>query len=560
MIKFLLCFWKPRGLGSMVRKKRLGDILIESNLITDRQLQQTLKEKRADQKLGDALLLRGLITERQLIEVLEFQLGIPHVKLGSYPIDTALHTLVPKDMAKRNLLLPIKKDKEKLMVAMADPLDFYAIDDLRLATGLQIEPVIASKNDITQAINKYYGFGNQHDQSTMQKEVVNENDDSIIRLVDRIFIQAIEQKASDIHIDPYETKMNIRYRVDGLLRTVSTIGKEKQSPVTSRIKIMANLDITETRIPQDGRIQINLENTRVDLRISTLPTLYGEKIVIRLLDLSQQFLHISQLGFTEENEAKLLHLIEQPTGMVLITGPTGSGKTSTLYTALTRLNDETVNIITIEDPIEYQIEGINQIQVNNNVGLTFASGLRAILRQDPNIIMVGEIRDMETAEIAIRSSMTGHLVLSTLHTNDAASTITRLVDMGIEPYLVASSLTGVVAQRLVRVVCPGCKIAYEPSEKEKELFNQMNIQLDVLHRGVGCESCHYSGFSGRIAIHEIIKIDEDVQNLIIKRAPSHEIQRHIQECGTCTLIKDGLLKVSMGLTTVEEVLRVSVNQ
>jgi type IV pilus assembly protein PilB len=543
----------------MHRKKRLGDLLVETNLISDRQLQQTLKEKRADQKLGDALLQRGLITEKQLIEVLEFQLGIPHVKLSGYPIDQTLQSLISKEMAKRNLLLPIKKERDKLTVAMADPLDFYAIDDLRLATGLHIEQVIGSKNEIIQAINKLYGISSQKDNQLEENDAANINDDSIIQLVDRIFIQAVEQKASDIHIDPYETRINIRYRVDGILRTVRTVDKEKQSPVTSRIKILANLDITETRIPQDGRIQIYLENTRVDLRISTLPTLYGEKIVIRLLDLSQQFLHISQLGLSEENETKLLKLIEQPTGLVLITGPTGSGKTSTLYTALTRLNDESVNIITIEDPIEYQIEGINQIQVNNSVGLSFSTGLRAILRQDPNIIMVGEIRDLETAEIAIRSSMTGHLVLSTLHTNDAASTITRLVDMGIEPYLVASSLTGVVAQRLVRLICPECKLAYGPDEKEKALFNKSGIEIDQLHRGVGCEDCHYSGFSGRIAIHEVVTIDEGIQNLIIRLAPSHDIQKYIQEIGTTTLLKDGLLKVSKGLTTIEEILRVAVN-
>jgi type IV pilus assembly protein PilB len=544
----------------MNRRRRLGDLLVESNVITDRQLQQTLKDKKTDQKLGDALLQRGLITERQLIEVLEFQLGIPHVKLNSFPVDTTLLSLVSKEMARRNLMIPINKEEEKLTVAMSDPLDFYAIDDLRMATGMQIEQVIASKNDIIQAIIKYYGVGNlENTQESRVNMKEQENDDSIIDLVDKMLIQAIEQKASDIHIDPQESKINVRFRLDGLLRTVHMLQKDKQNSVISRIKIMANLDITENRVPQDGRIQIHLEKTRVDLRISTLPTLFGEKIVIRLLDLSRQHLHLSKLGLTYENEQDFIKLIEQPTGMVLITGPTGSGKTSTLYTALMRLNDETVNIITIEDPVEYQIEGINQIQVNNNVGLSFASGLRAILRQDPNIVMVGEIRDLETAEITVRASMTGHLVLSTVHTNDAASTITRLIDMGIEPYLVSSSLSGVVSQRLVRTICLDCKISYQPEPEEVKFFHNNGIELDQLYHGAGCESCHHSGFKGRIAIHEIITIDDEMKRLIVNNTPSHEIKQYAKERGTMTLLNDGLLKVEQGYTTVNEVLRVVMN-
>ncbi|MGA9228429.1 MAG: ATPase, T2SS/T4P/T4SS family, partial [Mesobacillus sp.] len=406
-------------------RKRLGDLLVETGMIPEEQLKATLAEKAQGQKLGDALLQRGLITEQQLIEVLEFQLGIPHISLYRYPFDTTLFTLIPKEMAKRNLVIPLKKEGEKLYVAMADPMDFITVDDLRLSTGFHIETAIATKDDIIRAINKYYdtneGFedliGNNNPViDPIQEEKLTEADSPIIRLVNQLLSIASASKASDIHIDPQETKVVIRYRIDGILRVERVLPKHMQNVLIARIKIMANLDITENRIPQDGRIKANLDFHPIDLRVSTLPTLFGEKVVMRILDMGSTLNDIEKLGFNKHNLSRFKDMISKPNGIVLITGPTGSGKSSTLYAALNKLNSEEVNIITIEDPVEYQLEGINQIQVNPNVGMTFAAGLRSILRQDPNIIMVGEIRDKETVEVAVRASLTGHLVLSTMHT------------------------------------------------------------------------------------------------------------------------------------------------
>ncbi len=375
---------------------------------------------------------------------------------------------------------------DRLFIAMADPMDYFAIDDLRLSTGFQIETAIATKDDILRAINKYYDidegfeelFGNRPDAEAENEENINDQDSPIVRLVNQLLSNAVAMKASDIHFDPHETKLVIRYRVDGMLHTERVLPKHMQSLLTARIKIMSNLDITEHRIPQDGRIKINIDFHPIDLRVSTLPTVYGEKIVLRILDLGSALNDINQLGFNKLNLKRFNDLIEKPVGIVLITGPTGCGKSSTLYAALNKLNNEEVNIITIEDPVEYQVEGVNQIQVNSNVGMTFAAGLRSILRQDPNIIMVGEIRDKETAEIAVRASLTGHLVLSTLHTNDAIGSITRLTDMGVEPFLVASSLTGIVAQRLIRRVCRDCAEEHAPEKREIEIFAKRGMKID----------------------------------------------------------------------------------
>jgi type IV pilus assembly protein PilB len=423
-------------------------LLIEAGIITPEQLQSTLEEKAANQKIGDALLRRGYITDQQLAEILERQLGIPHINLLQYPFDTNLFSLVSKETAKRNLIIPLKKEGNKLYVAMVDPMDFIVIDDLRLATGFQIETAIATREDIIRAINKYYNvdegleelFDDLPSNQRGQDDDVTNLDSPIVRLVNQLLANAVVQKASDIHIDPQETKIVVRFRVDGVLRVERVLPRHMLSVLTARIKIMSNLDITEHRIPQDGRIKMNLDFHPIDLRISTLPTVYGEKIVMRILDMGAALNDLSKIGFNTLNYKRFTELIEQPTGIVLITGPTGSGKSSTLYAALNKLNSEEVNIITIEDPVEYQLEGINQIQVNPNVGMTFAAGLRSILRQDPNIIMVGEIRDKETAEIAIRASLTGHLVLSTLHTNDSISTVTRLIDMGVEPCFKSSKI------------------------------------------------------------------------------------------------------------------------
>lgn len=547
-------------------RKRLGDLLVDAGLITEEQLQTSLREKDSNQKLGDVLLQKGFITEQQLIEVLEFQLGIPHVSLYRYPFDTKLFSIVPKDVAKRNLLIPLKKDGEKLFVAMADPMDFYTIDDLRLSTGFQIEAAIATKDDILRAINKYYDMNEGFEEllgtagspeAADDKQMIDE-DSPIVRLVNQIIASAASLKASDIHLDPQETKVLIRYRIDGVLRTERVLPKHMQSVLSARIKIMSNLDITEHRIPQDGRIKINIDFHPVDLRVSTLPTVYGEKIVLRLLDLSSALNDIHKLGFNKLNLQRFIEMIEKPTGIVLITGPTGSGKSSTLYAALNRLNSEEVNIITVEDPVEYQLEGINQIQVNSNVGMTFAKGLRAILRQDPNIIMVGEIRDRETAEVSIRASLTGHLVLSTLHTNDSLGSITRLLDMGVEPFLVASSLSGIVAQRLVRKVCRDCSEEQQPAKREIEIFAKRGLKLEKVVRGKGCSSCNMTGYKGRIAIHEVLVINDEMRKIIMNGESFSKLRDYAIRNKTVFLIDDGLLKVKQGITTTEEVLRVAI--
>ncbi|OXB92568.1 GspE/PulE family protein [Parageobacillus galactosidasius] len=547
-------------------RKRLGDLLVEAGLITEAQLEEALKEKAPGQKLGDALLQRGYITEQQLIEVLEFQLGIPHVSLYRYPIDPKVTNLISKEFAKRHMVMPLKIEGERLLVAMADPMDFFVIDDLRLSTGFHIETAIASKDDILRAINKYYDIDESVEDflqmapatETVEEERITEDDSPIVRLVNQILQLAIEQRASDIHIDPQETKVLVRYRIDGMLRTDRALPKHMQSMLTARIKILANMDITEHRIPQDGRIKMNIDFHPVDLRVSTLPTVYGEKIVMRVLDLGAALNDIHKLGFNQLNLQRFIELIERPTGIVLITGPTGAGKSSTLYAALNHLNSEEVNIITIEDPVEYEIEGVNQIQVNPNVGLTFAQGLRSILRQDPNIIMVGEIRDRETAEVAIRASLTGHLVLSTLHTNDALSTITRLIDMGIEPFLVAASLAGVVSQRLVRRVCRDCQEEQEPTKREIEIFASRGMKIDKLVRGRGCPTCNMTGYKGRIAIHELLVMTDEMRRVILNKEPFSKLRELAIKNRMIFLIDDGLLKVKQGLTTLEEVLKVAI--
>lgn len=547
------------------RRKRLGDLLVESGLITEAQLEMVLSEKPKDQRLGDALLGRGYITEQQLIEVLEFQLGIPHINLFRYPFDPKLFNIVPKEFAKRNLLVPLKAESDRLFVAMSDPMDYLTIEDLRLSTGFHIETAIASKDDILRTISKYYEdetfdeiFIDQPEDTSQQPDELTDLDSPVVRLVNQLMVSAVAQKASDIHLDPQENELIIRFRLDGMLKTERVLPKHMQGMLNARIKILANLDITEQRLPQDGRIKTTIDFRPIDLRVSTLPTIFGEKIVMRILDLSSSLSDLKKLGFNPLNLERFLTEIERPNGIVLISGPTGSGKSSTLYAALNKLNREEVNIITVEDPVEYQLSGVNQIQVNQNVGLTFATGLRSILRQDPDIVMVGEIRDRDTVEIAIRASLTGHLVLSTIHTNDSVASITRLLDMGVEPFLVTASLNAVVAQRLIRKVCRDCGKRMPASTREIEIFAKRDMVIEEVNRGAGCASCNMTGYRGRVAIHEVLLIDDPMRELINSNATPAKMREAAVNSGTIFLIDDGLEKVKQGMTTTEEVLRVAL--
>ncbi|WP_191963908.1 MULTISPECIES: ATPase, T2SS/T4P/T4SS family [unclassified Psychrobacillus] len=549
----------------MNARKRLGDLLVESNVISNQQLEYALTHKSREEKLGDFLIKENLLTEQQLIEVLEFQLGIPHVNLNQYSIEPELIQLVPKELAKRTYIMPLKKDRNKLLIAMADPMDYFAIEEVRMATGCQIETSIAAKDDIYRTITKYYDLQESMEQALIDmspKEIENDTqitdeDSPIVRLVNQIVANGVAQRASDIHFDPQENDLRVRYRVDGMLKSERSLPKYMQNVVLARIKIMGNLNITENRIPQDGRIKLTVNMKAIDIRLATLPTIYGEKVVMRILDLSSALNSLGKLGFNDSNLTAFSKMIERPNGIVLLTGPTGSGKSSTLYAALNQLNDENVNIITVEDPVEYQLDGINQIQVREEVGLTFAVGLRSILRQDPDIVMVGEIRDLETAQIAVRASLTGHLVLSTLHTNSAVESVSRLKDMGVEPFLLSSSLVGIVAQRLVRKICRDCGEMKAPNEREKEIFAERGIQIEQIRKGRGCPACNQTGYRGRLAIHEVLVVDEFVKGLILTSKSPSLIKEHMKKTGFSSLLEDGLLKVKNGLTTTEEVLRVA---
>ncbi|WP_194074650.1 GspE/PulE family protein [Oceanobacillus halophilus] len=541
----------------MIQRKRLGDLLQDAGLVSEEQVETALENKKENQKLGDTLLELGYITEQQLIEVLEFQLGIPHVSLYRYPIDENVLGFVSKEMAQKNFVMPLQIKDNELIVAMKDPMDYYVIDDLELSTGVSISPVIAAKDDILYAINKYY-FKND---SEAILDTENEGDEApVIQLLDQLLTTGVQLRASDIHIDPQEASVHVRYRIDGQLQTEKIVSKQMQNSLIARIKILADLDITRTRLPQDGRIKTTVGVTPVDLRISILPTVYGEKVVIRILDLSSTLLDLSELDFSEENKDKFTKLISQPSGLVLLTGPTGSGKSTTLYAAMNELNQENVNIITVEDPVEYQLEGINQVQVNSRVGLTFAEGLRSILRQDPNIVMVGEIRDHETAEISIRASLTGHLVFSTLHTNSAVDTIPRLFDMGIEPYLVVSSLSGIVAQRLVRKICRDCQTERELTEMERDIFQRNGVQAEYVYYGKGCSVCHQKGYRGRLAVHEVLYLDGEIKRMLLNHASMADIRDYAKSQGMSFLMQDGLEKVKSGLTTMDEIMQVSISE
>ncbi|WP_378956346.1 GspE/PulE family protein [Pelosinus sp. sgz500959] len=552
-----------------MKRKRLGDLLIDTGLITPSQLDTALQvQKKSGKRLGKVLIELDYVSEHAIIEVLEFQLGVPHVDLSNLSILPEVTALLPVSLAERHQIIPIKRIGKKITLAMVDPTNFYAIDDVRMVSGFDVEAVIATEKDVLQAIRESYGVQDLVDKavnkmrpeelaltSTMQAA----DDAPIISLVNSFISQAIKDVASDIHIEPQEKTLRVRFRIDGMLREIGSFPRDIHAAIVARIKIISEMDIAEKRIPQDGRIKIREAGRDVDVRVSTLPTIMGEKVVMRLLDQKAVILDIDKLGFSPENKVVYHDLYSQSYGMVLVTGPTGSGKTTTLYSTLVTVNSPNQNIITLEDPVEYRLPGINQVQVNPKTGLTFTSGLRSILRQDPNIVLVGEIRDGETADIAIRASLTGHLVFSTLHTNDAAGTITRLLDMNVEPFLVASSVLGVVAQRLVRILCPECKEVYTPlpDSLERNFLGFTPDQFLTLYRGVGCSRCNLSGYRGRMAIHEVMPITAQLRAAINRRASSDEINKIAIEQGMVTMRQDGIKKALAGLTDLREVMRVA---
>ncbi|WP_099190658.1 GspE/PulE family protein [Tepidibacter mesophilus] len=554
------------------KKIKLGEILTSTGKITQEQLNNALKEqKNSKKKLGQILIDNNIITEQDIIEILEFQLGIPHINLENFVIDEEVPLLISESLARRYELIPIRKQRGKLMVAMVDPLNIFAIDDVKIATNMDVDPCICSQQDVLNAIDRCYGkevaekaiedFKKQYEVENindLDEAILNDiNNAPVVRLVNSIIKQSIKAKASDIHIEPFEENVRIRFRVDGQLQEIMNSSKTTHSAIVTRIKIMGKMDIAEKRVPQDGRIEINIDGKEVDLRISVLPTVFGEKIVIRLLDRSSFLLSKSQLGFTDGNLDRFYKLIENPNGIILITGPTGSGKTTTLYTILKELNQINKNIITVEDPVEYKLHGINQVQVNNKAGLTFANGLRSILRQDPDIVMIGEIRDTETAQIAARAAITGHLVISTMHTNDAPSTITRLIDMGIQPYLISASVVGSIAQRLVRKICTNCKKAYTPSDKEKEI---LNIEEDTkIYKGEGCAQCYNTGYKGRTSIHEIMNMSKNIRESIDNKEGIDKLRKVAMDEGMVNLRDNCKELVLNGITSFEEFMTVAYN-
>jgi type IV pilus assembly protein PilB len=571
--------------------KKLGEILVANSLITAKQLEEALEyQKKTGLKLGQILLEKKYITEKQLLEFLSTQFSIRFVEISKIEISPEIIKIVPEAIARRYTLIPIGKNDNIISVAMVDPLNIVVLDELKLMTGYNIEPLFALEDDILSAIDKYYGTTSSQqaldeiikkntsdeeasDISVVEKkneeEIVSLENQSesgpIIKIVNIIISSAIKSRASDIHIEPSYKDTKVRFRIDGVLHIQQTIPKKFHNAIVSRIKIMSNLDISERRIPQDGRIKIKLSEKEIDLRVSILPTIFGEKIVMRILDSSGLKLKLEELGFEPENLAIFSKCIKAPHGINLITGPTGSGKSTTLYSALSTLNSPDVNISTIEDPVEYHLDGINQVNVNPDVGLTFASGLRAFLRQDPDIIMVGEIRDFETMSIAINAAMTGHLVFSTLHTNDAAGAITRIGMMGIEPFLTSSTLLMVVAQRLVRTICKYCKEAYEVDPNliiklgASQTLIEPNIKNGklVIYKGRGCDKCFGTGYKGRIGIHEILEVTDTIRELIVDKAPSTKIKEVARKNGMITLRESALRKLMNGITTVEEVIRVT---
>ena len=554
----------------MARKRvRIGDLLIEHKKITNLQLQSALEiQRNTGRRIGEILIEEGLVTEDDIMSTLEQQLGIERVDLSMLVVDKEVTKLLNESICKRHIVFPfgINHKENKIKIAFADPLNIFAIDDINFTTGLDIEAYIARKEDIETTVERYYSGRNvQSAAKELSKEKqVNKKkkDDEIddiknapaVKMVDQILTDAIKRKVSDIHIEPYEEVIRVRYRIDGMLKEILNIDIDALSAIITRIKILADMNIAERRIPQDGRIVTTIDGVPVDMRVSSIPLITGEKVVIRILDKSNYKIGKEKLGMSKEMLKKLDDIVSSPYGIILVTGPTGSGKSTTLYTVLAELNDGKKNITTIEDPVEYTVEGINQVHVNSKAGLTFAAGLRSMLRQDPDIIMIGEMRDSETAQIGVRAAITGHLVLSTLHTNDAASSILRLVDMGVEPYLAATAIKGVIAQRLVRKICPSCKEEYQASDHEKEILG-LSLEEDViLSRGKGCVACGQLGYKGRIGVYEVLQVDRELKDLIITTKNSDVLKDLAVKKGMKTLAMSCQELVLQGLTSISELI------
>jgi len=579
---------------------RIGELLLKEKRITPVQLQEALNYQKANGgKLGLNLVKLGFVKDEEITALLSRQYGVPSINLGDFQIDQTVIKLIPAETAQKYQILPLSRLGATLTIAMTDPTNVFAMDDIKFMTGYNVEPVVASELEVAEAILRYYnvaaktavGNGQQSalDFATQalqdlplvdasEVEVLEELEEisvealarqgeeaPVIRLVNVMLMSAISKGASDIHIEPYEKELRIRYRIDGVLYNIMAPPLKFRDPIASRVKIMAKLDIAEKRLPQDGRIKIRFNDAgrakEIDFRVSCLPTLFGEKIVLRLLDRDKLMLDMTKLGFEAESLARYEEAISRPWGMVLVTGPTGSGKTNTLYSSIAKLNTPETNIMTAEDPVEFNLPGINQVQIREGIGLNFAAALRAFLRQDPNIILVGEIRDFETAEIGIKAALTGHLVLSTLHTNDAPSTISRLMNMGIEPFLVASSVNLICAQRLVRRVCKACAepVAVAAPTLMKVGFSPEDAASVTPSKGRGCEKCNNTGFKGRLGLYEVMEVDDEIKELILVGASGLELRRKAVERGMITLRQSGLRKVKKGQTTLEEVLRETVN-
>jgi len=568
---------------------RLGEILLKESLITQEQLQKALDFQRANGgKLGSCLTKMGFITDDDITGVLSRQYGVPSINLKFYEIDPNVIKLIPQDTALRYQVIPLSRVGSVLTIAMTDPTNVFAMDDIKFMTGFNVEPVVASESAIGEAITRFYGGsdGDSEELSKMMKDLVDDEElelaaeeaeldaaslekaaeeAPIIKLVNLILTDSVKRGASDIHLEPYENEMRVRFRVDGQLQTVMSPPLRLKDAMTSRIKIMAKLDIAEKRLPQDGRIMIKYradgKKKELDFRVSSVPTLYGEKIVMRLLDKENLRLDMTKLGFEPESLVKFEKAILKPYGMVLVTGPTGSGKTNTLYSSISRLNQPDTNIMTAEDPVEFQLQGVNQVQMKEQIGLNFAAALRSFLRQDPNIILVGEIRDFETAEIAIKAALTGHLVLSTLHTNGAPETITRLMNMGIEPFLVATSVHLICAQRLIRRICKDCIETVEVPVQTliEEGFAPEEAKTIKIQKGKGCGVCNNTGYKGRCGLYEVMEVDDEIRELVLVGASAVELKKKAIERGMITLRRSGLIKVAAGMTTLEEVARETIH-
>lgn len=571
---------KPRKKRKSAKPHRLGDILIAAGMLTPEELEEGLKmQKGSGKRLGTVLQEQGFITESDLIEALQMQLGIEFIDLSKINIPTELAQVVPKNIAKQHQVVPVRIFRDELYLAMSDPLNFYAIEEVRQAVRRKVIPMVATSSAVERAIQILYGNeGAAKAIEEMKREAAISRDDTgpdtsftanvigeesenqapAIRLVNAIIERAVAERSSDIHIEPREEELSVRMRIDGLLRDILTVPQNLQAAVISRIKVMSNMDITERRVPQDGRFNVRMRDKDIDLRVSTLPTVYGEKIVARLLDKSGMMLNRSSIGLIGDDINKYEKLIKIKSGVILIVGPTGSGKSTTMYSMIHDLNNREVNLITLEDPVEYNIDGVNQVQINEKTGMTFARGLRAILRQDPDIICIGEIRDGETAEIAMRSAITGHVVLSTIHTSDAVGTIERLVDMGVEPYLVGSALKGVFSQRLVRKICPNCRQAYEPDEEEQDSLGLEYEPGRIFYKGKGCPECFDTGYRGRTGVFEILPLDIKVRRMIAGRMGREAIEEKLTDpsSGFTSLKENAIQLVKDGVTTSDEILRV----